>query len=332
MILIVVEHAAGEPRRSALELVSVGRSLAQASGAPLAALVLAGAGTGGTGGALGAEAVAEHMASFVPDVHVVEHEVLEPPRAETMTRALAHAATTLGASVLLLPASRLGLSCGPRVALRLGGSLLEDVTSVAFEDGAVVATRPAFLARVSVTVVAEAEPVVVSVELGAPPRASPLGGAGGVHRLEVPFEARDERLQSLSRRALAKERVALDEAEVVVCGGRGLGSAEAFERHVLRLAERLGAGVGATRAVVDVGWRSYAEQIGQTGTTVAPRLFVALGVSGAVQHVSGMNRSGVIVAVNTDADAPIFRISDYCVVGDVNEVVPALDEALAGIG
>ena len=320
MILIVVEHANGAPRKSAFELLSVGRALAEASGRPLAALVLG----------PDSDAVADELVGFVADVHVVRDARLDPTRAETVTRAVAHAAGTLGASVVLVAASRAGLSYGPRVALRLGGGLLEDVTSVAFEGEALVATRLTYLSRVNAIVTASATPAVVSVSLGAAAVAPPTEARGSVHELDVPFEAGDERLEVVERQSLTKGRVSLEEAGVVVCGGRGFGSPSAFEQHVVALADTLAAGVGATRAVVDAGWRPYAEQIGQTGKTVAPKLYLALAVSGAVQHLSGMNRSGVIVAVNKDADAPIFKVCDYGIVGDVLEVVPALQQALAG--
>lgn len=134
---------------------------------------------------------------------------------------------------------------------------------------------------------------------------------------------------SVGDRTAAKGgRVALEEAKRVVAGGRGLGDKESFATLVEPLADALGAGIGSTRAVVDAGWRPYAEQVGQTGKTVAPELYVALGISGAVQHLSGMNRSKVIVAVNKDADAPIFKVADYGIVGDVKQVAPALLEAV----
>jgi electron transfer flavoprotein alpha subunit len=319
MILIVVEHVQGAPRKSAFELVSLGRDVAEAGARSLAAVVL---------GAHGEHAASE-LARFVPNVYWASDPRLDPVRAETVTRAVAHAATTLGATVVLVPGSRAAASYGPRLALRLGGALLEDVTSLRLENGVLTATRPTFLARLSATVVADVEPVVVSVKSGAAPVAAPAEVAGDVHALEVPLEAQDERLEPGAQQAVARGRVALEEADVIVCGGRGFGSSEAFERHVVGLADRLGAGVGATRAVVDAGWRPYGEQIGQTGKTVAPRLYLALAVSGAVQHLSGMNRSGVIVAVNKDADAPIFKVADYGIVGDVLDVTPALEEALA---
>ncbi len=322
MLLIVIEHAHGAPRKSAFELISLGRELASASGRQLAALVL------------GAEpdAVAGEVARFVPEVYVVRDARLEPRRAEPWTRAVAHAAQAVEAGVVVVPASRAGLSYAPRVALRLGAAYLEDVSDLGFEGETVVAQRLRYLARVSTSVAAAPGAVVVSVKPGAAPVAQAAPTSGNVRALEVPFEPVDERLEVVESQTAAPGVVALEEADVIVCGGRGFGSSETFEEHVVGLAQRLGAGVGATRAVVDAGWRPYGEQIGQTGKTVAPRLYLALAVSGAVQHLSGMNRSRVVVAVNKDADAPIFKVADYGIVGDAREVVPALVEALADQG
>lgn len=320
MILIVIEHTAQAPRKSAFELLSAGRALAAASAEPLAAVVF-GADT---------TAVAAAVSAYVDTVHTVQGSELEPFRAEVACRVVTAAATSLGASTVLIPASRAGLSYAPRVALRLGAGYLEDVSALERDGAALVATRTTYLARVATTVRVVSGPVVASVKLGAYPVASTAAAtAGSVVPLRVALEPSDLRLEPLAREAAARGRVALEEADVVVCGGRGFGSADAFEAHVVGLADRLGAGVGATRAVVDAGWRPYGEQIGQTGTSVSPKLYLALAVSGAVQHLSGMNRSGVIVAVNKDAEAPIFRVSDYGIVGDVLEVVPALQEALA---
>lgn len=322
MLLIVVEHAHGAPRKSAFELIALGREFATASGQRLAALVL------------GAEpdAVAVEVARFVPEVYAVRDARLEPLRAEPWTRAVTHVAQALAAEVVLVPASRAGLSYAPRVALRLGAAYLEDVADLGFEGETMVAQRLRYLARVSTSVAAAPGAVVASVKPGASPVAQAAATAGQVRWLEVPFEPVDERLEVVESQRSARGLVALEEADVIVCGGRGLGSSEAFEEHVVGLATRLGAAVGATRAVVDAGWRPYGEQIGQTGKTVAPTLYLALAVSGAVQHLSGMNRSGVVVAVNKDADAPIFKVADYGIVGDVREVVPALIEALADPG
>ena len=319
MILVVVEHRDGVPRRSAAELVTVGRDLAAASGLPLAALVV------------GAEpsAVAEAMAEIVDTVVVVSDPRLEPPRAETLTRAVAHVASDIGATVVLIATSRAASSYGPRVALRLGGAYVEGATAVVVEGEGLVVTHPTHLARFDTTVVSRASVTIVGVAAGAATGAVPTGARGTARLVEVPFERDDVRLAVDVAEARGPRRIALEEADVVVCGGRGLGSADDFERHVGALAERLAAAVGVTRAVVDAGWRTFDDLVGQTGKAVAPTLCVALGVSGAAHFVSGVNRARVMVAINTDADAPIFRAADYGIVGDVRVVVPALLDALA---
>ena len=319
MILIIVEHAHGAPRKSAFELVSVGRALSDQNGMPLAALVLARA----------SGAIADELAGFVPQVYSLSDARLDPPRADTVTRAVAHAVSMLGVSVVLVPGSRAGLAYGPRVAYRIGGAYLENVTRLALDGETLVAQRPTHLSRFTTTVAVRGAPTVASISLASAPPAAPREERGSVVALDVPFEAVDDRLEVSPRQSVARRRVALEDAEVVVCGGRGLGSSEAFERHAVGLADRLGAGVGVTRAVVDAGWRSFDELIGQTGRTIAPKLCVTLGASGAPHFMSGMNRAGVIVAVNKDAEAPIFKASDYGIVGDVAEVVPAIEEVLA---
>jgi electron transfer flavoprotein alpha subunit len=326
MVLIVIDHVEGVPRRSALELVAAARGLA---GDDVTALVAG----------VGSEAAAAAVAAFVPRVLRVEDAALERATHEARATAITAAAREVGAGVVLLSAGRSGQAVAPRIALRLGGALLEDVGSVRREGsavgsadgGAVVAERLAYLSRATLTVRSDASPVVVSVKPGAYPAAAPAATSGEVAGLTVAFDADDARATLGERRTAQRGRVALEEAQVVVCGGRGVGDAEAFERLVVGLADDLGAGVASTRAVVDAGWRAFAEQVGQTGKNVAPRLYLALGVSGAVQHLSGMNRSGTIVAINKDGDAPIFKVSDYGVVGDVAEVVPALRAALAGL-
>jgi electron transfer flavoprotein alpha subunit len=320
MVLIVIDHVDGAPRRSALELVAAARDLA-GDDVDVTALVAG----------VGSEAAAAAVAAFVPRVVRVEDAVLERATHEARATAITAAAREVKAAVVLLSAGRSGQAVAPRVALRLGGALLEDVGSVRREGDAVVAERLAYLSRATLTVRADAHPVVVSVKPGSYPIAAPSASRGEIALLDVAFGAADAVAKIGDRRTAQRGRVALEEAEVVVCGGRGVGDAEAFERLVVGLADDLGAGVASTRAVVDAGWRAFAEQVGQTGKNVAPRLYLALGVSGAVQHLSGMNRSGTIVAINKDGDAPIFKVADYGVVGDVAEVVPALRAALAGL-
>lgn len=320
MILLVAEHAHGTPRRSASELVTFGRDLAAATGRPLAALVV---------GADAAADAAEAMADLVEDVIVVRDPRLDPPRAETLTRAVAHVAAEVEATIVLVPGSRAASSYGPRVAVRLGGAYVEGATALKAEGDDLIVTRPTYLARFDTTVAARAPVTVVGVSPGAVSAAAAAGARGTVRTLVVPFEAGDERLHVDVVEARGLRRVSLEEADVVVCGGRGLGSGPDFDRHVGALAERLDAAVGVTRAVVDAGWRTFEDLVGQTGKAVAPKLCLVLGVSGAAHFVSGVSRARVLVAVNTDADAPIFRAADYGIVGDVRQVVPALLDALA---
>ncbi|NLG09293.1 MAG: electron transfer flavoprotein subunit alpha/FixB family protein [Deinococcales bacterium] len=313
MILIVTAAVNGSLPKSALELVTVARELA--GGAPVAAAVV------------GPEAAAAQLAGYVPQVRSLQAPELEPLRAEALTTAAQQVAAELGANTVVMSANRLGQSVAPRLAVRLGAALLEDVIAVS-TDGGLRAKRYSYLARVTETVeVAGGGATVVTVK----PNVFPLPEAqpgGSVAPFAPTFGAQDTRVTVGERSAAAGGRVKLEEAKAVVAGGRGLGSAEAFDQLVEPLADALGAGIAATRAVVDAGWRPYAEQVGQTGKSVAPDLYLALGISGAVQHLSGMNRSKVIVAVNKDADAPIFKIVDYGIVGDVAQVAPAIAAAL----
>jgi electron transfer flavoprotein alpha subunit len=323
MLLIVLDHTAGVPRRAALELVTVGRRLAEALDVPLSGLVLGDADDTG--------AAATALAAFVPTVYRAADGLLAGGGHEARTRVIADVARAHGARVVLFAAHRSGQAVAPRVALRLAGAYLEDVTDVRVEGGAIVAERLTYLSRAVATVRAAAEPVVVSVKAGAYPVADRAATEGVVEPVAVAFEDGDAVVREQPTARVARDRVALEEADVVVCGGRGLGDANAFETHAVGLADDLGGAVAATRAVVDAGWRPYGEQVGQTGKSVSPKLYVALGVSGAVQHLSGMNRSKVIVAVNKDADAPIFKVADYGIVGDVRAVVPALRDALKAL-
>jgi electron transfer flavoprotein alpha subunit len=310
-VLVWIEATADGPTRAALQAVGAARALAGSAGVPVEAV------------AAGAEA-AEAAAAYVPVVHRVD---LPQDNQETRTRALAAALEASGARALVLAGTRTSQAVAPRVALRAGGALLEDVTALDADGDGVRARRLAQLQRVTEEIVAEAAPVVATVKIGAFEPAEP-SGSGEVRPLEVAFEPGDARVTVQAGGGATGAKVVLEEAEVVVAAGRGLGSSGAIAELVEPLAARLGAAIGATRAVVDAGWRPYDEQIGQTGKTVAPELYVALGISGAVQHLSGMNRSRRIVAINKDADAPIFKHCDVGVVGDVHAVVPALLAAL----
>ncbi len=317
MILIAAEHSDGKPTKGTLELVSVARQLGESRGQQVKAVV--------TGP--GAEAAAGRLADWCDEVYWTASEALDGA-GEPLVSALAQLAHEQDASLILMSCNRRGQAVAPRLAVRLKGALLEDVTAIETAGDGLRARRFTYLARVTETVETDADFAVISVKPGAVDPAPESGSAGTVTPVIAELAETDERVTRSDAQVAAGGKVALGEADIVVAGGRGVGSAEGFASLVEPLAAAMGAGVGATRAVVDAGWRPFAEQVGQTGATVSPKLYVAVGISGAVQHLSGMNRSRVIVAINRDSDAPIFRICDYGVVGDASQIVPELIKVL----
>jgi len=313
MILIVAEMSGGKLSKSTLEMVAAARQMGRAG--DVTALVLGS----------GVAAVAGEVAKYVDQVLVGDVPALAEYGPEVWAAAVAQIAKEGEASTVLIGGSRSGREYSPRVAVKLDAPLLEDVIALKDAGGTLTAERYTFLARVTETVETAAKVVVVTVKPGA---FAPAGPATAVaEQFDVDLELPVSRLKVTGKTTEKTDRVSLTEADIVVSGGRGVGSAEAFEAMVVPLADRLGAAVGATRAIVDAGWRPYAEQVGQTGKTVQPKVYIAVGISGAVQHLSGMNKSKVIVAINKDAEAPIFKVADYGIVGDVKVLLPAiLDE------
>ena len=266
--------------------------------------------------------VAAAAALIADQVLVADMPELAQYDAEVWAAAVAQIAAEGEAAVVLIAGSRSGREYSPRVAVKLDAPLLEDVISLKDEDGALQAEHYTFLTRVTERVEASGAVVVATVKPGA--FAAVAAGSVAAEQFDVELQLPQRRLKVTGSTKEKTGRIALAEADVVVSGGRGVGSAEGFAQLVEGLADQMGAAVGATRAVVDAGWRPYSEQVGQTGKTVQPKLYVAVGISGAVQHLSGMNKSKVIVAINKDGDAPIFKIADYGIVGDVKEIVPAV--------
>ncbi|MFB9992763.1 electron transfer flavoprotein subunit alpha/FixB family protein [Deinococcus oregonensis] len=313
MKLIVAEHTGGKLTKATLEMVAAAQN-AGGEG-PVTLLVLG----------QNVAAVANEAAQYAEQVLVGDSPALTAYNPEVWAAAAAQIAQEGEASLVLIGGSRSGREYAPRVAVKLDAPYLEDATSLSVNGNAVQAQRYTYLARVTETVEASAPTVIVTVKPGSFAPAAPAAAAGEQYDVELELPA--ARTQVTGRSVEKTSRVALTEADVIVTGGRGVGSPDNFATYVEGLADRIGAGVGATRAVVDAGWRPYAEQVGQTGKTVQPKAYIALGVSGAVQHLSGMGKSKFIVAINKDAEAPIFKVADYGIVGDVNQIVPALIEA-----
>ena len=310
MILLVVEHSGGKLSKSTLEMTTAARGLGREG--PITLLVLGS----------GVASVAEQAAGFADQVLVADKPELAQYDPEVWSSAVAQIAQQGEAHTVLIGGGRSGREYSPRVAVKLDAALIEDAISVADRNGVLVAAHYTFLARVTENVEAEGPVTVVTVKPGAFAAAQPLSAVAEQYDAEL--ELPQPRVRVTGKAAEKSERISLADADLVVSGGRGVDSPEGFKQLVEALADQLGAAVGATRAIVDAGWRPYSEQVGQTGKTVQPKAYIAVGISGAVQHLSGMNKSKFIVAINKDANAPIFKVADYGIVGDVHQIIPAM--------
>ncbi len=316
-ILVVAESRAGEVRKVGFELLAAARPLA--AGGEVHAVLAGAAGIGAQATSLGA-----HGADAV---YVTAHAALAEYNAEALAALVAARATAGGYRAVLFAASAQGRDLGPRVAARLGVPIASDALSIAVDGDATVVTHYAYAGKVVATLRLNATPAVVSLRPGAV-TAVATNGAGRVEDAPPVGDPSASRVLVTESIKGDSRKLDLAEAPVIISGGRGLRSAEHFKL-VEDLAEAFGnAAVGATRAVTDEGWRPHSDQIGQTGRQVSPDLYVAVGISGAIQHLAGMRTSRTIVAINKDKDAPIFKVADYGIVGDVFEVVPALTAAI----
>lgn len=314
LILAILEQRDGALRKGAAELLAAARQLADADGGTVDAIVFGAGDVSGIDGlgAMGADRVltATHAgcAQYCPDAIV------------------ATVASVAGDyRAILTAATATGKDLAPRIAARIGAACGMDVTGLAMQDGAVRVTRPVYAGKAIQTLDLAGTPVI-AVRPSAVAAVS-VGKAGAVKAVTVPPYTTRLTVSGVSTADQGAVDVA--EARVVVAGGRGLGDPKHFAL-LEELVSAFGgdAAVGASRAVVDAGWIGHGHQVGQTGKTVAPELYFAVGVSGAIQHLAGMRTAGTIVAINRDKDAPIFKVADYGIVGDLFEVMPALTEAV----
>ncbi len=313
-ILAVLEQRGGALRKGAAELLTAARQIADATGARLDALVCA------SGDVAGLDALGAAGADVVRVAKHADFEQYGPDGMVAVVRSIA-----ADYSAVFVAATATGKDLAPRLAAALGAACGMDVTTVAASGGSIRVTRPVYAGKAIQTVDLAGTPVI-AVRPGAY-AAVQAGKAGTVAAVDVPAFTKRLTVTGVS----APDRAAIDiaEARVVVAGGRGLGDPSKFAL-LGELAAAFGgdAAVGASRAVVDSGWIGHGAQVGQTGKTVAPELYFAIGVSGAIQHLAGMRTAKTIVAINRDKDAPIFKVADYGIVGDLFEVVPALTEAI----
>lgn len=318
-VLVVAEHKDGDLKRVTFEMLGEGTRIAakmELGGVAEAALL-------GSGMSSSAEALAHYGAA---KVYLADAPSLERYSGEGYTTVLAGLIRKAEPAVVLLGATTQGKDLAPRVAARLGLGLASDCT--AFEvaaDGQIIITRPIYGGRAMATVIEKTTPQMATVRPNVMMPLEPnTSRTAPVEKLAAePGDIRAKVIDLIQESG--RQQMGLAEAEIIVSGGRGLKGPENFCL-LEELASVLGAAVGASRAAVDAGWIDHSHQVGQTGRTVTPNLYIACGISGAVQHLAGMKTARCIVAVNKDPDAPIFRVADYGIVGDLFEVVPILTE------
>ncbi len=314
-VLVVATVSDGSVTRSSLELIEGARALGAGLEPGLAAVVLG----SGPGVQEGARALAEYGVSRS---YKVESPALEAGQTDAFLAAAEAAVRASGAEIVLISADTVGRDLAPRLAHRIGAALLAECVELEMDGEAVVGRRQVYGGRAIATAAASRRPVVVSVKPRAMDVPKPAPTAGEAEDLAV--EINPETLPARVLEVLREESdVGLEDAQVVIGGGRGIGGPEGFEK-LGELAALLGGAVGASRPPADSGWVPLSWQIGQTGKTIRPALYVAVGISGATQHIAGASGSRTIVAINRDAEAPIFSAAHLGIVADYREVLPEL--------
>jgi electron transfer flavoprotein alpha subunit len=321
-VLVYVEQRDGQIQKVSLELISKGREIADQLGCKLKGAVISKAIIG---------SLEELIHLGCDEVIVVSNEILEPYITEPYAKALTEIIEKYKPEIVLVGATTIGRDLAPRVSSRLNTGLTADCTSleVDMETRNLLMTRPAFGGNIMATIICpEHRPQMSTVRPGVMQlRKSDDTRAGVITQLEVKFEASDCNVEILEVVKENKKKVNIEDANILVSCGRGIGNADNMQ--ILdTLANKLGGTVSASRAVVDAGWIDRNHQVGQTGKTVRPDLYIACGISGAIQHLAGMEESEFIIAINKDETAPIFDAADLSIVGDVNKVVPELIKLL----
>jgi electron transfer flavoprotein alpha subunit len=314
-ILVFAEQRDGEVKKSTFETITLAQNLATSAGVEFVSVLI--------GNKL--NALENELAKYgAIDIFKYTDEKLANYNSEGYAKVLDEAVKESGADLVLMPATAMGKDLAPRLGARLKAAVATDCTLVTWEDNDLKITRPMYAGKVRTTIKLHSTIKIVTMRPNA------------VIAEEKPTTANvsEKSASAADFKAIVQEiikgaadKLDVTEADIVVSGGRGLKGPENF--HLIEdLAKKLGAAQGASRAVVDAGWRPYEEQVGQTGKTVSPSLYIAVAISGAIQHLAGMSSSKYIVAINKDPEAPIFKVADYGIVGDAFEVVPRMIEAL----
>ena len=319
-ILVLVEHRNGEIRDITFEMLGKGRDLAESGGEQLTALLL-GHGVSGMVGPL---------ASRADLVEVIEDPGLEIFNSDAYQSVLAHVIRERGPAVVLIGHTSYGLDLAPGLATELDLPLITDVTDVSLESGSVVAVRPVYGGKAKARVRSRGPQTIVTIQSGAFEPALETGKAGGVVRGEAHLPAESNRKRFVEFVEAPVADVDITQSDVLVSVGRGIGDPSNIPM-VEELARVMGGVLACSRPVVDKKWLPKPRQVGISGKTVAPKLYLAVGISGAFQHLAGIKRAGMVVAINKDPNAPIFRVADYGVVGDLFAVVPKLTDRITSM-
>lgn len=313
-VLVVLEQKDNQIKKISFEAAKAGSDLASKIGCEVEAVIVGSS----------VENLVDVGGFEINKVTVLSSNDLVQYSSSGYSKVIADFANEIGADTIIVGNTSMGKDLAPRIAVKLEAGIATDSVALDVIDGTIIATRPVYAGKALIDIKINSTKKIFTIR---PNVFNP--GVTNQNKAEVVEKLIDSPDLSTKVVDVKKSEGKLDvaEASIIVSGGRGLKEADNFKL-VEELAEVLGAAVGASRAVVDAGWRPHSEQVGQTGKTVSPNLYIALGISGAIQHLAGMRSSKYIVAINKDADAPIFQVADYGITGDVFEVVPALIEEL----
>jgi electron transfer flavoprotein alpha subunit len=313
-VFAITEQRDGAFRKVSYEVVSEGRRIADGLGGDLTAAVLGS----------GVEGIAAELGKYGADkVLLADDGALAEYTTDAYTNVLAETIKAVDPAVIIIGASFQGKDLAPRLAARLEAGLAMDTTAVHLDGDRLVLTRPMFGGKIMADVEIEGTPKIIAVRPNVMAIAE-TAKDGSIEKLEA--QVGEVKTSVVERKMEVTDKIELTEADIVVSGGRGTNGDFAS---IEALANALDAAVGASRSAVDEGWRPHSDQVGQTGKVVSPTLYIACGISGAIQHLAGMSTSKYILAINKDAEAPIFAKADYGIVGDLFEIVPALTEEVS---
>ena len=320
-ILVICEQRDGNLQKISLELVGKGRELADNTGQKVIALLM--------GHQI--EGLAQVLINHGADkVVYVDNEILKDYMTEPSTKATCAVIKELNPDIVLVGATSIGRDLAPRIAARIETGLTADCTSLTIDEetGDLLMTRPAFGGNIMATIICpEHRPQMATVRPGVMVACEEEQRSGEISKFHVDFNPNDANVEILETVMSTKKLKDITEANILISGGRGTGKPENFG--ILReLADQLGGEVSASRAVIDAGWLEKDRQVGQTGKTVRPDVYFACGISGAIQHVAGMEEAGLIFAINKNPEAPIFEVADVGIVGDMHRIIPKLTARL----